>query len=178
MTAVYIGLGSNLGDREGNLRAALACLSDRGVEAVRVSSFWLSAPVPADQPSFLNAAAEIDYRGSPFDLLEILKCIEYSQGRRPGRRWGPRPLDLDILLFRSERITTSLLTVPHPLMFERPFVLAPLLEVLERKTAIYRQVLARLQESRGAVRRTRVRFTLEGLRAEGDRRNARRPSGG
>jgi 2-amino-4-hydroxy-6-hydroxymethyldihydropteridine diphosphokinase len=126
---IAIALGSNLGDRAGNLRAALRALADEGVTVGRVSSIWETAPVPADQPAFLNAAVAAETRLEPHDLLRALKRIEWAMGRRPARRWGPRPLDLDLLLYDDERVDTADLTVPHPRIAERGFVLAPLAEV-------------------------------------------------
>ena len=129
MTLVYIALGSNLGDRLGNLRAAIARLDDAGIAVTRRSSVWETAPIPADQPAFLNAAVAADTTLSPTDLLAALKAIEHALGRRPERHWGPRPIDLDILLYGDERLDTPSLTIPHRLAAERSFVLAPLADV-------------------------------------------------
>lgn len=129
MTRVVIALGSNLGDRLGNLRAAIAALATRGVTPVTRSSVWETEPVPSGQPPFLNAAITAETGLSPPDLLAALKAIEYQLGRRPGPRWGPRPIDLDILFYGEESIETDTLVIPHPRISERAFVLAPLSEV-------------------------------------------------
>jgi 2-amino-4-hydroxy-6-hydroxymethyldihydropteridine diphosphokinase len=126
---VYIALGSNLGDRLGNLRAAVRMLGDEDVAVVAESSVWETAPVPADQPPFLNAVVAADTEVSPVALLDALKRIEWALGRRPERRWGPRPADLDILFYGDEHFETERLTVPHMRIAERSFVLAPLAEV-------------------------------------------------
>ncbi|HEY4669326.1 MAG TPA: 2-amino-4-hydroxy-6-hydroxymethyldihydropteridine diphosphokinase [Tepidiformaceae bacterium] len=130
MTTAMIALGSNLGDRAGNLRAALRLMEERGVAVERTSSVWETAPVPEDQPAYLNAVARIETSLGPSELLATLKEIEHELGRRPGRRWGPRPIDLDILFYGEERVATPELEVPHPSIAKRAFVLAPLAEVV------------------------------------------------
>lgn len=127
---IAISLGSNLGDRLANLRAAVQALADDGIDVAARSAVWETAPVPADQPAFLNAVVTARTTRSPQRLLETLKRIEYRLGRRPERRWGPRPIDLDILFYGGEALRTSLLTIPHQRILERSFVLAPLAEVL------------------------------------------------
>ncbi|MEX2080983.1 MAG: 2-amino-4-hydroxy-6-hydroxymethyldihydropteridine diphosphokinase, partial [Dehalococcoidia bacterium] len=129
MTVVLIALGSNLGDRWGNLRAALRFMEEAGVKVLERSSAWETAPVPADQPRFLNAVVSAETALEAGDLLAALKGIEHALGRRPGRRWGPRPADLDLLFYGEERIATPDLEVPHPRIGERAFVLVPLSEV-------------------------------------------------
>jgi len=130
VTTAMIALGSNLGDRAGNLRAALRLMEERGVAVERTSSVWETAPVPEDQPAYLNAVARIETSLGPSELLATLKEIEHELGRRPGRRWGPRPIDLDILFYGDERVATEELEVPHPSIAKRAFVLAPLAEVV------------------------------------------------
>lgn len=131
----YIGLGSNLADREENLRAALREIGERDVgRVVKVSSFIETAPWGvSDQPPFLNAAALIETTLSAQELLSALKAIEHDLGRVPARRWGPRLIDLDILLCEKDGCPLILrsedLTVPHPHLHERSFVLAPLTEL-------------------------------------------------
>jgi 2-amino-4-hydroxy-6-hydroxymethyldihydropteridine diphosphokinase len=130
VTVAYIGLGSNLGDREGNLHAAIARLAELG--EVRVSSFRETDPVGVtEQPKFLNAAAELSSEVPARDLLKALLTIERDLGRDRSReeRWGPRTLDLDLLLYGDEVIDEPGLTVPHPRLQERRFVLEPLQEL-------------------------------------------------
>jgi len=129
----YIGLGSNLGDREETLRGALDRLAAApGVEVMGVSSLHETDPVGpvADQPRFLNGAAAVDTSLSARQLLELLLEIESEFGRtRVGPPGGPRTLDLDLLLYGDERIDEPGLQVPHPRLHERPFVLEPLGEL-------------------------------------------------
>jgi 2-amino-4-hydroxy-6-hydroxymethyldihydropteridine diphosphokinase len=127
---VFVGLGSNLGDRELNLRQALERLEDLG--PVRASSIRETDPVGVtDQPKFLNAAAELATDLSPAELLERLLEIERELGRDRAteRRWGPRVIDLDLLVFGEEEIDEPGLTVPHPRLADRRFVLEPLCEL-------------------------------------------------
>jgi len=129
---VYLGLGSNLGDRRRNLEAALDALRAHPQIAVTaVSSFLETDPEggPPGQGKFLNAAAGIETDLAPESLLEELKRIERSLGRRPGPRWGPRQIDLDILLYGDTILETGTLVIPHPRMRERRFVLEPLAEI-------------------------------------------------
>ena len=130
MAAVYLGLGSNLGNREANLRAALRGLWRMGrVEAV--SALHETEPVggPA-QPSFYNAACRLETGLEPRPLLRFLQGLEHELGRRPGgARGGPRPIDLDILLYEDRVVDEVGLIIPHPRLAERPFVLVPLAEI-------------------------------------------------
>jgi len=129
MATVYLGLGSNLGDRRGNLDAALAALrANPAVRVLAVSPFIETAPVggPPGQGPYLNGAAAVETDLAPADLLAALKRIERALGRREGPRWGPRPVDLDILLFGALVLDTADLTIPHPRLRERRFVLEPL----------------------------------------------------
>jgi 2-amino-4-hydroxy-6-hydroxymethyldihydropteridine diphosphokinase len=128
----YVGLGSNLGDREAALRDALDALAAApGVSHVTVSGVRETEPVGyLDQPSFLNAAAALDTDLGPRELLDLLLRIERELGRtRDGPRFGPRTIDLDLLLYGSERVEEPGLTVPHPRLHERLFVLEPLAEL-------------------------------------------------
>jgi len=127
----FLGLGSNLGDRHANLRDAIAALNaDAGVKVVRVSRFLHTSPQggPA-QPDYLNAAAEIDTSLSPRQLLQLLLEIETRLGRVRKERWGPRTLDLDLLLYERRIISDPHLQLPHPRMHSRVFVLKPLAEI-------------------------------------------------
>ena len=128
-TAVYLGLGANVGDRRLNLRAALRRLPPLArVEAV--SSLYETAPVgPQDQPSFLNAVCRAKTELSPKALLRYLQEIERGLGRRPGPRWGPRPIDIDVLLYGDAVVEEAELRVPHPELANRAFVLVPLAEL-------------------------------------------------
>ena len=127
----YIGLGSNLGCRERTLRQALGELNRRdGIDVDRVSSFVETEPVGGPpQDRFLNAAASLKTDLSPADLLHVLQEIEDMSGRERTVRWGPRTLDLDLLLYDDRMVDEPDLCVPHPLMHERRFVLEPLCEI-------------------------------------------------
>ena len=128
----YIALGSNLGDREKTLRAALDALDQTaGIRVTAVSSFLENPAVggPADSPVFLNAAAEIQTVLDARAFLDQLLRIERSLGRCRGEKWGPRTIDLDLLLFGDLIIHDPGLIVPHPLMHQRRFVLEPLAEI-------------------------------------------------
>lgn len=129
MTAVYLGLGSNLGDRPGNLKRALEALA-RKVKVVRVSSIYETEPVGfLSQPRFLNAVCRVETGLKPLELLRFVKNIETELGRRQSFRDAPREIDIDILLYGSVVMDTPELTVPHPRMTERAFVLVPLVEI-------------------------------------------------
>lgn len=127
----YIGLGSNIGDREYQLNRALELLkSAEKVEVTTVSSFYNTAPVGYEQqPDFLNAVVEIMTTLSADDLLELCSKIEKELKRERIIRWGPRTIDLDILLFGNSVINEKDLVIPHPRMHERKFVMEPLNEI-------------------------------------------------
>lgn len=126
----FIGLGSNVGDREEHLRAALRSLARAGVGIERVSSVWETEPVDGAGPGwFLNMAARVATDRSPESLLDLMLGIERSRGRARGTRNAPRPLDLDLLLLGEETRDGAALTLPHPRLWRRRFVLAPLAEV-------------------------------------------------
>lgn len=131
MTRVVIALGSNLGDREGNLRAAVAKMAEAGLVVELASSIWQTAPVPVDQPAYLNATVVAETELSPLELLAVLKGIEQELGRTPTWRWGPRTIDLDILFYDDLAMETPELTIPHSQIVGRGFVLAPLSQVME-----------------------------------------------
>ena len=131
----YIGLGSNLDGPRGQLARALREL-DRlpGTRCVARSASYHSAPMgPADQPDYVNAVALIETRLDPYQLLSVLHCLERAHGRvRSGRRWGPRPLDLDILIYGDLCLQDPRLELPHPGLPRRNFVLYPLEEISPR----------------------------------------------
>ncbi|TWI50874.1 2-amino-4-hydroxy-6-hydroxymethyldihydropteridine diphosphokinase [Pseudomonas duriflava] len=132
MERVYIGLGSNLAQPRDQLTSALEALALLPASRlVARSSFYGSDPLgPADQPRYVNAVAALETELAPLDLLDALQAIEQQQGReRKGERWGPRTLDLDILVFGPQRIDGPRLTVPHYHMHARAFVLYPLAEI-------------------------------------------------
>ncbi|HWN22361.1 MAG TPA: 2-amino-4-hydroxy-6-hydroxymethyldihydropteridine diphosphokinase [Gaiellaceae bacterium] len=128
----YVGLGANLGDREGALRRALDALdAEVGIVVAAVSTLRETDPVGyLDQPRFLNAAARLETELGPRELLETLLCVERELGRdRSGPRFGPRTIDLDLLLYGELELDEEGLTVPHPRLHERRFVLEPLDEL-------------------------------------------------
>ena len=132
MTRAYVGLGSNLGDRLATLRRAVELLRARpGIEVVGVSTFHETAPVGlTDQPDFLNGAVALDTQLAPRALLQRLLEIERELGRtRTGPRFGPRTIDLDLLLYGEVELDEPGLSVPHPRLHERRFALEPLAEL-------------------------------------------------
>ncbi len=129
MALAYVGLGANLGDREATLRRAVELLaSTPGVELLAVSATRQTEPVGyADQPPFVNAAAAVDTSLTPHELLAALLDVERSLGRtREGPRFGPRTIDLDVLLYDDLELDEPGLTIPHPRLHERRFALEPL----------------------------------------------------
>ena len=129
MATAYLALGSNLGDRRANLEAALAALrANTAVRVLAVSGFIETEPVggPPGQGAYLNGAAAVETDLEPHALLAECKRIEKSLGRREGPRWGPRIVDLDILFYGALVLDTPDLTLPHPRLRERRFVLEPL----------------------------------------------------
>ncbi len=126
MTRAYVALGANLGDREATIEAAVAALP--GV--VAVSQLRETDPVGVvDQPAFLNGATALETELSPRELLDALLAVERELGRERRERWGPRTIDLDLLLYGDETIDEPGLTVPHPRLHERRFALEPLLDL-------------------------------------------------
>jgi 2-amino-4-hydroxy-6-hydroxymethyldihydropteridine diphosphokinase len=130
---VFLGLGTNLGDREQHLREAIARLeAAEGVNFLRQSRVYQTEPMHiSDQPEFLNMVVEIEVEGEmrPRDLLAIVKGIEKDIGRTHRERWGPREIDIDILLFGDQHVVEEDFEVPHPRMWERAFVMVPLAEI-------------------------------------------------
>lgn len=128
----YIGLGSNLEDPRAQVERALEALARlHRSELLRCSPLYRSAPMgPADQPDYVNTVAALRTGLSPLDLLDALQEIEKAQGRQRGpQRWGPRTLDLDVLLYGESIVESPRLTVPHPGLTERNFVLVPLFDI-------------------------------------------------
>lgn len=131
MTRAYIGLGSNLANPRQQLSKALHALTQLPKTAVvATSALYQSAPVGSqNQPDYLNAAVALDTALEPLALLDALQAIETQQGRVRKEHWGARTLDLDILLFGSQIINTPRLTIPHPYLTQRSFVLMPLADI-------------------------------------------------
>lgn len=130
MATVYIGIGSNLGDREANCLRAIDLMAERGLKVKKRSGAYETEPWGVeDQPRFINMAVSVETDAGPLELLRILKDIEKLLGRRETVRYGPRVLDLDILLYDSLVLDEPALRIPHPLMHERGFVLFPLAEI-------------------------------------------------
>ena len=131
MTTAFVGIGSNLGDREGHLRKALELLAaEDGIEIVAVSTLRETEPVgPVEQGPFLNGAVEVETEMPPQKLLERLLDVEQRLGRVRRERFGPRTIDLDLLVYGDEVVEEPGLTVPHPRLHERRFALEPLAEL-------------------------------------------------
>jgi 2-amino-4-hydroxy-6-hydroxymethyldihydropteridine diphosphokinase len=131
MAVTYLGLGSNLGDRKANLEQAIQKLAVHPkVKISKISSFHETVPVGYEaQPDFLNAVVEVETTLDPKQLLDLALSIETSMGRKRTIRWGPRVIDIDILLYDNEHIEEDGLSIPHPRMLERRFVVEPLAEV-------------------------------------------------
>ncbi|HZT91526.1 MAG TPA: 2-amino-4-hydroxy-6-hydroxymethyldihydropteridine diphosphokinase [Gaiellaceae bacterium] len=128
MTAAYVGLGSNLGDREAAIRAAARAIGARRLSSIRETEPWGLV----DQPRFLNAVAEVETDLGPRAFLDMLLEVERRLGRvrGDGPRWGPRTIDLDLLLWDDDAVSEPGLEVPHPRLHERRFVLEPLAELV------------------------------------------------
>lgn len=149
MSFAYIALGSNLGDKEKNLRRALLLLTQQGVEVVRVSSFLSTEPYGVtDQPQFLNAVACVRTSLAPLALLDVLLATELAMGRVRLRHWGERNIDLDLLLYEDVVLDTPRLRLPHPDMRNRDFVLLPLAEIApELKHPTLQKTICELKEN-------------------------------
>jgi len=147
---VFLSLGSNLGDREANIRKALEQLPGVGVAIRRVSSFYRTEPVDfRPQAWFVNCVAEAETRLMPLQLLQAVKFVERALGRRPALAKRPRPIDIDILLYESVVMRSAVLNIPHARMTERRFVLLPLRELAGnlRHPVTKRTVYEMLQEA-------------------------------
>jgi 2-amino-4-hydroxy-6-hydroxymethyldihydropteridine diphosphokinase len=130
MAMVYLGIGSNLGDKQGNCLDALERLSTKGISISKRSAIYETQPWGVDdQPDFVNMAVEAETGMSPEELLVTLKEIECEMGRKAGTRWGPRLIDLDVLFYDDRIVQSKDLVIPHPLLHKRDFVLLPLAEI-------------------------------------------------
>jgi 2-amino-4-hydroxy-6-hydroxymethyldihydropteridine diphosphokinase len=157
---VFLSLGSNRGDRLANFRRALEELGQAGIKVQRVSSFYKTEPVGfGPQAWFLNCAAEASTELMPLQLLKAIKSVERALGRRPGVNKGPRPIDIDILLYENVVVRTAALTIPHARMSERRFVLVPLRELAPavRHPLSRRTVTEMLQDSADMSQVTRYK---------------------
>jgi 2-amino-4-hydroxy-6-hydroxymethyldihydropteridine diphosphokinase len=158
MTACFLGIGSNLGNKRANLDRAVELLaSNPRIDIVAVSTFYETAPVGySDQPDFLNGVLMIETDLSPHELLTAILETENQMGRKRTIRWGPRVIDVDILLYDAEKVDQDGLQIPHPRMMERRFVLEPLAEIAsdlvlpDGRTALqaFQDLLAKEQENR------------------------------
>jgi 2-amino-4-hydroxy-6-hydroxymethyldihydropteridine diphosphokinase len=145
---VYLSLGSNLGDRAANLQTAIEKLAALG-KAVAVSSFYETEPVELTaQPWFLNCAVKLDTEKMPRQLIAGILALEQGMGRQRKQKKGPRIIDIDILLFGSSVIEIPSLTVPHPKMHERRFVLEPLAEIApDARHPVFRRTVRELRDA-------------------------------
>jgi 2-amino-4-hydroxy-6-hydroxymethyldihydropteridine diphosphokinase len=145
---VYLSLGSNLGDREENLREAILRLETMG-EVVKVSALYETEPVGyAAQPWFLNCAVQLETEKMPRQLLQAIRGVEQRMGRRRMRKKGPRKIDIDILLFGSSVVDTAELVIPHPAMHERRFVLEPLAEIApDARHPVFKRTIRELRDA-------------------------------
>ncbi|MET3700086.1 2-amino-4-hydroxy-6-hydroxymethyldihydropteridinediphosphokinase [Bacillus oleivorans] len=155
----YLSLGTNMGDRFGYLKEAISLLKRReSIQITNMSSIYETDPVGfEDQAPFLNMVVEIETAEPPIQLLEIILQIEEKLGRIRLFKWGPRTIDLDILLYNQDNIETEQLIVPHPRMHERSFVLIPLLEIDKKLIhptlgKEFKQILSEIPKDKGVRR--------------------------
>jgi len=168
VTDCCIGLGANLGAAIDTLRAATSALSALpGTQLLAVSRVYRSAPVgPAGQDDYLNAAVRIATELPPQDLLDASQAIETRAGRVRTQRWGPRTLDLDLLLCGDAMIDTGRLTIPHPRIVERNFVLLPLIDLLGRRYRLHGRSLGDWVENAPENPIAVTEFSLGGMPVE------------
>ena len=158
LQTVFLAFGANLGNPRDQIEQGIMALNDHGVSVIARSSWFETEPVGMDdQPFFLNLVARASTSLDPYELLAVCQQVEQRVGRVPSVRFGPRHLDIDILLYGDERIESEELTIPHPRMSERRFVLIPLLELapdLEdpELNQPYADVLSRLDEGKKVLR--------------------------
>jgi 2-amino-4-hydroxy-6-hydroxymethyldihydropteridine diphosphokinase len=145
---VYLSLGSNLGDRDANLQTAIAKLGEIG-NVVGVSSFYQTEPVELTaQPWFLNCAVKFETEKMPRQLISAILNLEQSMGRQRKQKKGPRTIDIDVLLFGSSIIEIPSLTVPHPRLHERRFVLEPLAEIApDARHPVFKRTVRELRDA-------------------------------
>ena len=166
MNVVYLSIGTNMGEREQNLKLAVKFLTETdGITVEAVSSIYETAPVGfIEQASFLNIAVRLTTNLSSVDMLNVCQAIEQELGRVREYRWGPRIIDLDILLYNHENIETESLIVPHERMFERAFVLVPLVEISDQATEQLRlahEALATMDIQKEGVMQWKKAVTVE-----------------
>ena len=158
VTTVYLSMGANLGEPKTQIERGIIELNEQDVAVTARSSWYATEPVGvADQPWFTNVVLRAETSRSPQDLLKVCKSIETHVGRQPSVRFGPRHLDIDILLYGDRIVDSEDLTIPHPRMHERPFVLIPLLEIAPELTdpvshEPYAEILSRLDEGKKVLR--------------------------
>ena len=134
MHTIYLGIGSNLGNREENCKKAILLMSEKGIVIKQQSSMYETEPWGVkDQPKFINMAVEAETDKTPEELLGVLKKVESEVGRTETAKWGPRVIDLDILFFNDLIHKTADMEIPHPLLHERDFVMKPLCEIAPGK---------------------------------------------
>lgn len=148
MATVYIGIGSNIGDRRTNCINAVKLMNESGIVVTKESSVYETQPWGMkEQPLFINMAVIAETDLSPESALAALKCIEKEMGREESSRWGPRRIDLDILFYDDRIITEKDLCIPHPLLQQREFVLLPLFEIAPDKWhPVLKKTVRRLRE--------------------------------
>jgi len=130
MARVFIGIGSNIGDRRRNIESAINSIRREGIKITKISGFYETEPWGVkNQPYFINGVIEVETELSPIKLLLLLKRIERDIGRKKAMKWGPREIDLDILLYDDIILKSEILNIPHPFLEDREFVLKPLCEI-------------------------------------------------
>ncbi|MCB9007185.1 MAG: 2-amino-4-hydroxy-6-hydroxymethyldihydropteridine diphosphokinase [Ardenticatenaceae bacterium] len=164
MQAIYLGLGTNLGDRAANLQAAVIGLAKELV-ITAVSPLYQTAPWGVtDQPDFINMCLAAETALSPIELLTFIKDLEVEIGRLPSKRWGPRLIDIDLLFYANQILETENLKIPHPELAERAFVLCPLADIAPNFVhPVLRQTIAALAAKVGdeGIRPFAPKFSLE-----------------